>query len=188
MKYCTFIAKADNGSSKTYYVEADNLVSIEEMRDYIGQIAANDFVISDDEVEDIDVLDPTEMDEDGMLAVVADVKMRPKLILASLNNISNVVLGIYSRNNDFDIGSIECFLISAIAGQDADVTAIEKSGGEENTPVEVAINRGQIDCISQLKRYWQISGTKIATGLLIVQAITEEEYDMELSEREVVTV
>lgn len=110
--------------------------------------------------------------------------MRSKLIIAALNNLSNVVLGIYQRDDDYTPDKSEYFMFSAAAGQEADVTAIGKTDKEHGR--ESVINSGWTDCISQLKRYWQIPGVIIATGLFTIETISEEEYSLELSERELV--
>ena len=52
MRFFQVEVKADNGFHDTYYVEADNLISQEEMRDYIAQVATVDVIYRDDEIEE----------------------------------------------------------------------------------------------------------------------------------------
>lgn len=177
--------QTDGAFRSTYYVEADNLISGTELRDYVAKVAAVDLLYSDDdEAEELEVLDPVELEENIVFDIISDVHVRSKLIIAALNNLSNVVLGIYQREDDYTPDKSEYFMLSAAAGQEADVTAIGKTDKEHSR--ESVINSGWTDCISQLKRYWQIPGVIIATGLFTIETISEEEYSLELSERELV--
>ena len=186
MRFFQIEVKADNGFHDTYYIEADNLISQEEMRDYIAQVATVDVIYMDSEIEEFEVLDPIELTNADMFSIIGDVRVRSKLLIAALNDFNNVVLGIYHLEKDYVSGKPEFFIFSAAAGQDADVTAIAKT--DENTTREQAIHNGWIDCVSQLKRYWQVPGVVIATGLFTIQATSEEEYEMERAERELVLV
>lgn len=186
MRIFSFKVASDSSFHDTYYVEADNLISVEEMRNYVAQVASVDAVYADEEIEEIEVCDPIELSEEDAVAVLADVHVRSKLLIASLNNIENVVLGIYRREKDYDFNKPEFFIFSAAAGQEADVTAIGKTS-EDKTREEV-IYDGWFDCISQLKRYFQIPGVVIATGLFTIQTTSEEEYELERSEREIVFI
>ena len=187
MRFFQVEVKADNGFHDTYYVEADNLISQEEMRDYVAKVAVVDVLLSDDdETEELEVLDPKELTKEDILNIVADIRVRAKLIIAALNNLDNVVLGIYHREKDYSVDKSEFFIFSAAAGQDADVTSIGKTDAERSR--EQVIHDGWFDCIAQLKRYWQIPGVVIATGLFTIQTTCEEEYELERSERELVLV
>ena len=78
-------------------------------------------------------------------------------------------------------------LVTFVNSQSAKyLNAIAKT--DENTTREQAIHNGWLDCISQLKRYWQVPGVVIATGLFIIQSTSEEEYEMERAERELVLI
>lgn len=186
MRFFQVEVKADNGFHDTYYVEADNLISQEEMRDYVAQVSTVDVIYMNDEIEEFEVCDPIELTDADMFNIIGDVRVRSKLLIAALNNLDNIVLGIYHLEKDYVSGKSEFFIFSAAAGQDADVTAIVKT--DEDTTREQAIHNGWLDCISQLKRYWQVPGVVIATGLFTIQTISEEEYELERSEREVVLV
>lgn len=186
MRIFSFKVASDSSFHDTYYVEADNLISVEEMRNYVAQVASVDAVYADEEIEEIEVCDPIELSEEDAVAVLADVHVRSKLLIASLNNIENVVLGIYRREKDYDFNKPEFFIFSAVAGQEADVTAIGKTS-EDKTREEI-IYDGWLDCISQLKRYFQIPGVVIATGLFTIQTTSEDEYELERSEREIVFI
>lgn len=177
--------QTDGAFRSTYYVEADNLISGTELRDYVAKVATVDLIYSDDdEVEELEVLDPVELEENTILDIISDIHVRSKLIITSLNNLSNVVLGIYHREDGYTPDKSEYFMFSAAAGQEADVTAIGKTNSDHNR--ESVINSGWTDCISQLKRYWQTPGVIIATGLFTIETISEDEYSLELSERELV--
>lgn len=178
--------KSDNSFHDTYYVEADNLISIEEIRNYVAQVASVDIVYLDDEIEEFEVCDPREMDRDDALSILTDISVRAKLLISPLNNIQNTVLGIYHKEKNYDFDKPEFFIFSAAAGQEADVTAIGKTD-KDNSREQVILD-GWFDCISQLKRYWQIPGVVIATGLFTIQTTSEDEYELERSEREVVLV
>lgn len=184
MRFFQVEVKADNGFHDTYYVEADNLISQEEMRDYIAQVATVDVIYMDDEIEEFEVCDPIELTDADMFNIIGDVRVRSKLLIAALNDLNNVVLGIYHLEKDYISGKPEFFIFSAAAGQEADVTAIGKTDKEHSR--ESVINDGWTDCISQLKRYWQIPGVIIATGLFTIETISEDEYSLERSERELV--
>lgn len=186
MRFFQVEVKADNGFSDTYYVEADNLISQEEMRDYVVQVATVDVIYMDDEIEEFEVCDPIELTDADMFNIIGDVRVRSKLLIAALNNLDNVVLGIYHLEKDYVSGKPEFFIFSAAAGQEADVTAIGKTD-KDNSREQVILD-GWFDCISQLKRYWQIPGVVIATGLFTIQTTSEGEYELERSEREVVLV
>lgn len=186
MRFFQVEVKADNGFSDTYYVEADNLISQEEMRDYIAQIAMTDIIYREDEVEEFEVLDPKELTENDIFYIISDIRVRSKLLISALNDIDNIVLGIYHKEKNYDPDKSEFFIFSAAAGQDADVTAIGKT--DDSHSREDVIHEGWFDCISQLKRYWQIPGVVIATGLFTTQTTSEEEYELERAEREVVIV
>lgn len=186
MRFFQVEVKADNGFHDTYYVEADNLISQEEMRDYIAQVATVDVIYMDDEIEEFEVCDPIELTDADMFNIIGDVRVRSKLLIAALNDLNNVVLGIYHLEKDYVSGKPEFFIFSAAAGQEADVTAIGKTDKEHSR--ESVINSGWTDCISQLKRYWQIPGVIIATGLFTIETTSEEEYEMERAERELVLI
>lgn len=187
MRYFEVKVQSDSTFRSTYYVEADNLISDGEMRDYVAKIATVDLIYSEDEeAEEIEVLDPIELTESDIIDIISDIRVRSKLLIAALNNLDNIVLGIYHLEKDYVSGKPEFFIFSAAAGQDADVTAIAKT--DENVTREQAIHNGWVDCISQLKRYWQVPGVVIATGLFTIQATSEEEYEMERAERELVLV
>ena len=56
--------QTDGAFRSTYYVEADNLISGTELRDYVAKVAAVDLLYSDDdEAEELEVLDPVELEE-----------------------------------------------------------------------------------------------------------------------------
>lgn len=186
MRFFQVEVKADNGFHDTYYVEADNLISQEEMRDYIAQVATVDVIYMDSEIEEFDVLDPIELTDADMFSIIGNVRVRSKLLIAALNDLNNVVLGIYHLEKDYVSGKSEFFIFSAAAGQEADVTAIGKT--DEDITREQVIHNGWVDCVSQLKRYWQVPGVVIATGLFTIQTTSEEEYEMERAERELVLV
>lgn len=186
MRIFSVEVKSDSSFHDIYYVEADNLISIEEIRNYVAQVASIDTVYLDNEVEEFEVCDPIEMDKDDALFILTDISVRAKLLISSLNNIHNTVLGIYHKEKNYDFDKPEFFIFSAAAGQEADVTAIGKTD-KDNSREQVILN-SWYDCISQLKRYWQIPGVVIATGLFTIQTISEEEYELERSEREVVLV
>lgn len=186
MRFFQVEVKADNGFHDIYYVEADNLISQEEMRDYVAQVATVDVICMDDEIEEFEVCDPIELTEAQVFDIIGNVCVRSKLLIAALNNLDNVVLGIYHKEPSYEPDQSEFFIFSAAAGQDADVTAIGKT--DENTTREQAIYNGWFDCVSQLKRYWQIPGVVIATGLFTIQTTSEEEYEMERAERELVLI
>ena len=94
MRFLQVEVKADNGFSDIYYVEADNLISQEEMRDYIAQVATVDVIYMDDEIEELEVYDPIELTKAEVFDIIGDVRVRSKLLIAALNNLSNIVLGI----------------------------------------------------------------------------------------------
>lgn len=185
MRYFKVEVKAE-GYSDTYYAEADNLISDNELRDYIAQVATVDVIYQDDTTEEFEVLDPIELTEEDMLDIIVDIRVRSKLLITALNDIDNTVLGVYHLEENYSSDDSEFFIFSATAGQDADVTAIGKTDSEHSR--ENIIRAGWFDCISQLKRYWQTPGIVIATGMLIIQTIPEEEYEMERAERELVLV
>ena len=186
MRFFQVEVKADNGFHDTYYVEADNLISQEEMRGYIAQVATVDVIYMDDEIEEFEVCDPVELTEAQVFDIIGNVRVRSKLLIAALNNLDNVVLGIYHKEPNYEPDESEFFIFSAAAGQDADVTAIGKTDDEHSR--EEVIHDGWLDCISQLKRYWQIPGVVIATGLFTIQTTSEEEYELERSEREIIFI
>ena len=186
MRFFQVKVKADNGFHDIYYVEADNLISQEEMRDYVAQVATVDVIYMDDEIEELEVCDPIELTEAQVFDIIGNVRVRSKLLIAALNNLDNVVLGIYHKEPNYEPDKSEFFIFSAAAGQDADVTAIGKTDDEHSR--EEVIHDGWLDCVSQLKRYWQIPGVVIATGLFTIQTTSEEEYELERSEREIVFI
>ena len=187
MRYFEIVAQSDGSFREPYYIEADNLISQEEMRDYVAKVAVVDAVLScDEEIEELEVLDPKELTKADILDIIADIHVRAKLIIAALNNLDNVVLGIYHREKDYSVDKSEFFIFSAAAGQEADVTSIGKT--DMNHSREQVIHDGWFDCIAQLKRYWQIPGVVIATGLFTIQTTSEEEYELERSERELILV
>ena len=186
MRFFQVKVKADNGFHDIYYVEADNLISQEEMRDYVAQVATVDVICMDDEIEELEVCDPIELTEAQVFDIIGNVRVRSKLLIAALNNLDNVVLGIYHKEPNYEPNKSEFFIFSAAAGQDADVTAIGKTDDEHSR--EEIIHSGWLDCVSQLKRYWQIPGVVIATGLFTIQTTSEEEYEMERAERELVLI
>lgn len=185
MRYFKIDAKSDSSFQETYYIEADNFVSQEEIRDYVAQVAAVDFIYSNSESEEeFTVKDPIEIKNDDMLMIVSDIYVRSKLLITALNNTNNIILGIYHREKEYSPQKSEYFIFSAAGGQEADVTSIGKT--DSNTSLETVIYQGWIDCISQLKRYWQVSGVAIASGLFTIQNIPKMEYELERSEREIV--
>ena len=187
MRFFQVEVKADNGFHDTYYVEADNLISQEEMRDYVAKVATIDILLlEDEEVEEFEVLDPRELTREEIVDIISDVRVRSKLAISALNDIDNIVLGIYHREKNYNPDGSEFFIFSAAAGQEADVTSIGKTDAEHSR--EQVIHDGWFDCIAQLKRYWQIPGVVIATGLFTIQTTCEEEYELERSERELVLV
>lgn len=186
MRYFRVDVKSDCEFSKSYYAEADNFVSSEEIREYVAQLASIDAVDADStgELENIDVLDPVEISDDDALELISDVSVRQRLLITNLNNMNNVILGVYAKVDSFEIGDPECFMFSADAGQDAEVTAIGTTrDGEVKGKV---FFDSWVDCIQQLKRYWRVSGVAIASGTFVAQRISNEEYDMEINERELV--
>ena len=184
MRYFKMNIEADNGFSDTYYIEADNLISQEEMRDYVAQIATVDVILSQDEIEEFEVLDPIELTQEEIFNIIGDIRVRAKLLISALNNLDNTVFGIYHKEKGYNPDDSEFFIFSAAAGQDADVTAIGKTDFEHSR--EDVIHDGWFDCVSQLKRYFQVPGVVMATGLFTIQCASEEEYEMERSERELV--
>lgn len=186
MRYFRIDVKSDCEFNKSYYAEADNFVSFEEMRDYVAQLASIDAVETDStgELDNIEVLDPVQISDDDVMALVEDVSMRQRLLITNLNNMDNVILCVYSKVNGFEIGDPEYFTFWADAGQEADVTAVGTTrDGKDKWKV---FFDSWVDCIQQLKRYWRVSGVAIASGTFVVQRISGEDYDTEIRERELV--
>lgn len=66
--------QTDGAFRSTYYVEADNLISGTELRDYVAKVATVDLLYSDDdEAEELEVLDPVELEENTVLDIISDV-------------------------------------------------------------------------------------------------------------------
>lgn len=176
--------RSDNGDwHHTYYVEPDGLVSNDEVMEYVANLATADFEGEDDLIAD----DPREMSEDEAYALLVDDHLRTRMLITSLNRPDNVVLGIYSIDKSFSIGDTECFLFTVgISSQEAEVSAIGKT--DEKHTREQVIHEGWVDCVTQLKRYWKTPGVTIATGVLVVFALSQDEYSSEMAERKVVLV
>lgn len=186
LRYYQVKVKTDGSFRDTYYVEADSLISENEISDYVAQIAVVDVILSEDECEALDVENIIELDREDALPIFSEYHMRPKLQISPLNNLMDTVLSIGHYEKDFSPQTQEFFIFSAAAGQDSDVTALGKTD-EEHSREQVILD-GYYDCLYQLKKYFQIPGVVMATGLFTIQTITEEEYELERSEREIVLV
>lgn len=184
MHYFSIKIKFANYRYDDYYVEANRFISKEEMKDYVAQVAVANMLPSSDENEEFDILDPVELSEEEVCHLISDITLRSKLIITSLSDIDNVFFSVYHEDADYPRRKTESFIFSASAGQEADVTSIGRT--DADTDREKVFFDGWLDCISQLKRYFQVSGLSIAAGLFTIQTISDEAYEVELSEREVV--
>lgn len=181
LRYYQVKVKTDGSFRDTYYVEADSLISENEISDYVAQIAVVDAILYDDDCEALEVASVTELDREDALPTFSDYHMRPKLQISPLNDLMGTVLSIGHYEKDFSPQTQEFFIFSAAAGQDSDVTALGKT--DEENPREQVVLDGYYDCLYQLKKYFQIPGVVMATGLFTIQTITEEEYEMEEADR-----
>ena len=87
-------------------------------------------------------------------------------------------------NSDNQLSDDRYFLFSAQAGQDADVNSVGKT--DKDKSIQEVMEEGYADCLYQLRQYFQPAGLAMCTGVFTIQALDEEDYQYELSERELV--
>ena len=125
-----------------------------------------------------------DVDMDGYLVSVMDYQhVRPVLTITALNNICNTILTV-SKVYRHDVSEEpEFFIFSGAAGQEQDITSI---GDTLECSREDAVQAGYDEVLYQLKKYFQIPGVVMASGLFTVQSISYPEYQLELEERELI--
>lgn len=183
--YKVNVDEDEDNFHEIYWVEADPLISESEMVEYVTSVATANYLAAEPkEIIGFNVT-PNQIDMDEYLVSVCDYQhVRPALIITSLNNIGNTIIAINASYKEDVSEEPEYFIFSGAAGQDSDVTAIGKT--DKNLPREQVIQDGYNDILYQLKKYFQVSGVIMASGLFIIQSISPEEYSLEYCERELV--
>lgn len=182
MKYCKVVAKGNDSWKETYYVAAHDLFQQSEILEYVSAVVTEDFIKDSSDEDELFELDPNWIDGSEYYGIVFSENFREKLSLSSLINLTDVFLSIgkiYKKLSDD-----RYFLFSAQAGQDADVNSVGKT--DKDKSIQEVMEEGYADCLYQLRQYFQPAGLAMCTGVFTIQALDEEDYQYELSERELV--
>lgn len=189
MRY--FKCKVDSNISfkPTYYIMANEWFTLDEIEALVTEVANADYLQIDDDNCGLDeeenivisVLTPQLITTEEAFGAVCDANFVIELDIQHLDSRESIcTIGRIFPNRPQDM----FYIFAANAGQDADVTSI---GTIDKT---VAFRRlceeCHTDCMCQLKRYFQTGGYDVCTGTFVVQMISEDEYELERANREVV--
>lgn len=174
----------------THYIEMDSLVSEPEIKEVLSSLVTMHFLQEYNgevygEMELEIELESIEEDEYLNSVVFSNYnRVRPELTVSMLSNPNDIIYNIV-RLYPHDIEEQRYgVLMQAEAGQDAAVTHLEIISPEN--PREKAITVGQRDCLAQLKKYFQITGTQLRRGIFVIAETSNEEYDEMVQERELI--
>lgn len=182
MRYCKVVAEGNDSWKETYYVAAHDLFQQSEILEYISVVATEDFIKDSSDEDEQFALDAEWIDGSDYFSILFNENFMERLSLNSLINLADVFLSIgkvYKK-----VPKDRYFLFSAQAGQDVDVNALGKT--EKDKSVQEVMEEGYADCLYQLRQYFQPTGLAMCTGVFTIQALDEEDYQYELSERELV--
>ena len=184
MQHLKFKVSSDDDFRETYYVEAYNLMPISEIISFVLTVAQDDWGNTDDEGEELGIEDYSAIDEDEVLAHLSSPEYRSLFAATHLDKPSEEIIVVYKRFPGRKFDDTEYYLcVAELADNDNDVSALCST--EESTR-EQAITEAYNDCIYQLRKYFQTPGIMIAMGVFSIHLLTKEEYDMEVSSRELV--
>ena len=186
MRYFQCTLDSNISFKPTYYIAASEWFTEDEMLSLIasiGQIEYLGLTVEDEDIEDSDMQftigDIQQIPQEEAYGVFFDSKFIELIEIQHLDN----------RDSIFCLGRIfqempqnRYYLFAANAGQEADVTSI----GEVKESLTDVYDEAYNDCLAQLKRYFQASGLDICKGTFVIQAISEDEFQLERASRELV--
>ena len=189
MRY--FKCKVDSNISfkPTYYIAANEWFTLDEIEALVTEVANADYLQVDDDNCDFDeeenivisVLTPQLISSEEGFGTMFDTNFVVELDIQHLDNRNSIcTIGRIFSNRPQD----RFYIFAANAGQDADVTSI--GAVDKDTTLSNLYERCYTDCMCQLKRYFQTGGYDVCTGTFVVQMISEDEYELERANREVV--
>ena len=186
MRYFQCTLDSNISFKPTYYIAAGEWFTEDEMLSLIasiGQIEYLGLTVEDEDIEDSDMQftigDIQQIPQEEAYGVFFDSKFIELIEIQHLDN----------RDSIFCLGRVfqempqnRYYLFAANAGQEADVTSI----GEVKESLTNVYDEAYNDCLAQLKRYFQTSGLDICKGTFVIQAISEDEFQLERASRELV--
>lgn len=189
MRY--FKCKVDSNISfkPTYYIAANEWFTLDEIEALVTEVANADYLQIDDDNCGLDeeeniiisVLTPQLITGEEGFGTMFDINFVVELDIQHLDNRNSIcTIGRIFSNRPQD----RFYIFAANAGQDADVTSIGTV--DKDTTLSNLYERCYTDCMCQLKRYFQTGGYDVCTGTFVVQMISEDEYELERANREVV--
>lgn len=190
LKY--YRAKVSVGSVRlNYYIEADRLMSEPDLKEKLTSLASVDFIhemenMDCDEYEDVFVdinLIPIDSDE-FMSGTLTDYShIRNELCVTMLTDSTNIIYS-FLRVMDREVDEEEYgLLISASCYPDNDVDYIGVVN-HDGISYQGVVDAGQMDCLRQLKRYFQADGTSLRRAMMVIAYLPPEEYEEMRQERE----
>ena len=198
MRY--FKCKVDSNISfkPTYYIAANEWFTLDEIEALVTEVANADYLQIDDDNCGLDeeenivisVLTPQLITTEEAFGAVCDADFTVELDIQHLDNRESIcTIGRIFSNRPQD----RFYIFAANAGQDADVTSIGTIDDitsigvvDKNIALRELYEKCYTDCMCQLKRYFQTGGYDVCTGTFVVQMISEDEYELERANREVV--
>ena len=186
MRYFQCALDSNISFKPTYYIATSEWFTEDEILSLVASIAQIEYLgltVEDEDIEDSDmeftIGDIQQIPQEEAYGVFFDSKFIELIEIQHLDN----------RDSIFCMGRIfqktpqsRYYLFAANAGQEADVTSIGEVKDSLTTLYEEAYN----DCLTQLKRYFQTSGLDICKGTFVIQAISEDEFQLERANRELV--
>lgn len=191
MQYMRVVARGDEDCFvSTYYVGYHSLLSKSDIFNYVGTLATQDLIEAIDEEDALDAgfnLEDEDISAEEFDYCLLDYeKVREKVRLSVLGFPHNDIFVCYKIYKE-DMTNVPRYVIaSASCGQDQSIRSL--GCVDVDTPFEEEYDRLRNDLLYQLKKYTDISGTLIVTGVFVIEEIDEEEYQDAVREEELVLV
>lgn len=176
------------------YMQSHDWVNDHEAETYVttyAQSAAQD-ILSDEDWEENDTeveVDIQEMDENEYIScTLLDGHVRPVLGMYMLDNPTHSLMVLSRKFGEDMTDKPQCLYFAAAVGGEED-SSIDTIGLiDHDHPREQVFETAWSDLQYQCRRYYQLSGVAMATGVVAVSQMGPEEYEAERSDRELVLV
>lgn len=192
MRYMCVKAEGTDGNfSATYYVSYNSLLGKSDIYNYVGTLALKDLMYTLDDEDDYDNIDAGfELNDEAITSEEFDYclleyeRVRERVRMSVLGFPQKDIFVCYQLC-DRDMTEVPRYIVaSASCGQDASVRSL--GCVDVDTPFEEEYDRLRNDCLYQLKKYTDTPSVLLATGVLCIEELDEEEYQTALDDEELV--
>ncbi len=176
------------------YMSSHDWVNDHEAETYVATFAqsAAESVLSDEDWEEDNTevtTDIQEMPEDDFLSItLMDSHVRPVLGIYRLDDPTSSLMTLYRDFGKDMSDESQCLYFAASIGTGEDQSIDTIAIVDKDHPRESVFETAWADLQYQCRRYHSATGIAMATGAVVVSEMSNEEYEAERSDRELVLV